>query len=96
MVRFGDGASIRALLVSADTMAEGILGAAARLLGGSGPAFMPLQIASEPAPVPSRATETAAVGDKVEIMLTNGRRLSVSTSSSTAALLLHLRVIDPT
>lgn len=66
------------------------------LLGGCGPAFMPLQVVSEPAPATSTATETAAVGDKVEIMLTNGRRLSVSASIDTAALLRLLRVLDRT
>ena len=64
------------------------------LLGGCGPTFMPLQITSDPAPATSTATETAAVGDKVEIMLTNGRRLSVSASINTAALLRLLRVLD--
>ena len=66
------------------------------LLSGGGPAFRPLQIASEPALATSTATETAAVGDKVEIMLTNGRRLSISASIDTAALLRLLRVLDRT
>ncbi len=57
---------------------------------------MPLQIGSEPAPASSMATETPAVEDKVEIMLTNGRRLSVSASIDTAALSRLLRVLDRT
>jgi len=62
------------------------------LLGSGAPAFMPLQIGS--APVTSTATATPAVEDKVEITLTNGRRLSVSTSIDTAALSRLLRVLD--
>jgi len=62
------------------------------LLGSGAPAFMPLQIGS--APVTSTAPETPAVEDKVEITLTNGRRLSVSTSIDTAALSRLLRVLD--
>ncbi|WP_366140078.1 IS66 family insertion sequence element accessory protein TnpB [uncultured Jannaschia sp.] len=42
------------------------------LLDGGAPAFIPLQIGS--APAISTATETPAIADKVEIMLTNGRR----------------------
>ena len=64
------------------------------LLGGGASAFMPLQIGSPPAT--STAPETAAVEDKVEIMLTNGRRLSVSASIDTAALSRLLRVLDRT
>jgi transposase len=62
------------------------------LLGGGAPAFMPLQIGS--APATSTAAETPAVVEKVEIMLTNGRRLSVSASIDTAALSRLLRVLD--
>lgn len=62
------------------------------LLGGGAPGFMPLQIRS--APTTSTATETLAVEDKVNIMLTNGRRLSVSASIDTSALSRLLRVLD--
>src|SRR6056297_547696 len=62
------------------------------LLGGGATAFMPLQIGS--APATSTATETPAVEDTVEIMLTNGRRLSVSAAIDTATLSRLLRVLD--
>ena len=62
------------------------------LLDGGAPAFMPLQIGS--APAIATATETPAVADKVEIMLTNGQRLNVSASIDTAALSRLLRVLE--
>ena len=64
------------------------------LLGSGAPAFMPLQIGS--ATATSTAIETPAVEEKVEITLTNGRRLSVSTSIDTAAISRLLRVLDRT
>ena len=64
------------------------------LLGAAAPAFTPLQIGSEPALGTSTVTEKPAVEDKVEITLTNGRRLSVSASIDTAALSRLLRVLE--
>jgi transposase len=64
------------------------------LLDGGAPAFMPLQIGSEPALATSTATERPAVEERVEITLTNGRRLSVSASIKTTALSRLLRVLD--
>ena len=64
------------------------------LLGGVAPAFTPLQIASDLAPVASPANEKPSVEDKVEITLTNGRRLSVASTIDAAALSRLLRVLD--
>jgi transposase len=62
------------------------------LLDDGAPTFTPLQIGS--ARATSTVTETPAVEDKVEITLTNGRRLSVSAAIDTAALSRLLRVLD--
>jgi transposase len=64
------------------------------LIGLPSPAFTQLQISSDPMPAASTADDTPALEDKVEIMLTNGRRLNVSTSIDTAALSRLVRVLD--
>ena len=64
------------------------------LLGGVAPAFTPLQIASEQAPATSTANEKPGAAEKIEITLTNGRRLSVSATIDATALSRLLRVLD--
>ena len=64
------------------------------LLGGVAPAFRPLQIASEPAPGTVTANEKPAVEDKVEIILPNGRRLSVAATIDGTVLARLLRVLE--
>ena len=64
------------------------------LFGGGGSAFMSLQISSEPPPATSTASEKPALEDKVEITLTNGRRLSVPATIDPTALARLLRVLE--
>ena len=64
------------------------------LFGLPSPAFTQLQISSDPTPTASTAHDMPALEDKVEIVLTNGRRLNVSTSIDTSALSRLVRVLD--
>ena len=56
--------------------------------------FTQLQIAPDPVPVASFANKKPVAEDKVEITLTNGRRLNVSATIDGAALSRLLRVLD--
>lgn len=62
------------------------------LLEGAPSPFTPVEIAPDPSPaVSARGDETA---ERVEIMLGNGRRLSVAPSIDDTALLRLIRVLD--
>ena len=64
------------------------------LLGCVALAFTPLQIAPDPASTVSTRSEKLVVEDKVEITLSNGRRLSVASMIDATALSRLLRVLD--
>lgn len=64
------------------------------LFGQPSPMFTQLQIAPDPVPVASFANKKPVAEDKVEITLTNGRRLNVSATIDGAALSRLLRVLD--
>lgn len=64
------------------------------LLGGTPAAFMPLQIASDPTAAGRDERDRPDTAEKIEITLTNGRRLSVASTIDATALSRLLRVLD--
>ena len=67
------------------------------LMGGSSDAamtFMPVKVASPEVPTPEPEAIVRA-GDRVEVTLINGRRLSVAASIDLTALARLVQVLDP-
>ena len=66
------------------------------LMGGSSDAmtFMPVKVTSPEAP-PPEPEAIASAGDRVEVTLINGRRLSVTASIDPTALARLVQVLDP-
>ena len=67
------------------------------LMGGSSDAamtFMPVKVASPEVPTPEPEA-IARAGDRVEVTLINGRRLSVAASIDPTALARLVQVLDP-